>query len=37
VLTGDEDRPFLFGVGDRVRFRRLSLAEFEAENGASHG
>lgn len=37
VLTGEEDRPFLFGVGDRVRFRRLSLAEFEAENGASHG
>lgn len=37
VLTGEAEKPFLFGVGDRVRFRRLSLAGFEAENGASHG
>jgi Allophanate hydrolase subunit 1 len=33
VLTGDEGRPFLFDVGDRVRFRRLSLAEYEAADG----
>jgi len=31
VLTGDENRPFLFDVGDRVRFRRISRAEFDAE------
>jgi len=33
VLTGDADRPFLFDVGDRVRFRRIDRAEFEAERG----
>lgn len=33
VLTGDPSRPFLFEVGDRVRFRRLSLAEYEAADG----
>lgn len=26
----DPDRPFLFGVGDQVRFRRISRGEFEA-------
>lgn len=28
ILTGDSDRPFLFDVGDPVRFRRISRAEF---------
>lgn len=30
ILTGDAGRPFLFDVGDRVRFRRISRAAFEA-------
>ncbi len=30
VLTGDVQKPFLFEVGDRVRFRRISRAEFDA-------
>lgn len=30
VLTGDADRPFLFDVGDHVRFRRVDRAGFEA-------
>lgn len=30
ILTGNADRPFLFDVGDRVRFRRISRAAFEA-------
>lgn len=29
ILTGTQDRPFLFDVGDRVRFRRISRAAFE--------
>ena len=29
VLTGDAVRPFLFDVGDRVQFRRISRAEFD--------
>ena len=33
VLTGDAERPFLFDVGDRVRFRRIGRAEFEAATG----
>lgn len=33
ILTGDSDRPFLFDVGDRVRFRRISRAEYEARHG----
>lgn len=34
ILTGDESRPFLFDVGDAVRFRRIGRAEFErAEHG----
>lgn len=28
VLTGDAARPFLFDVGDRVRFRRVGLDDF---------
>jgi inhibitor of KinA len=30
ILTGDPARPFLFDVGDRVRFRRVSRGEFDA-------
>lgn len=29
ILTGDPARPFLFDPGDRVRFRRITRAEFE--------
>lgn len=28
ILTGDAARPFLFDVGDRVRFRRIGAEEF---------
>ncbi|WP_435258530.1 5-oxoprolinase subunit B family protein [Thioclava sp. FR2] len=31
ILTGEDASPFLFDVGDLVRFRRISLAEFEAQ------
>ena len=34
ILTGDTARPFLFDVGDRVRFRRIGLAEFDAMGGS---
>lgn len=34
ILTGDDDRPFLFDVGDHVRFRRIGRAEYDAEMGA---
>lgn len=30
ILTGDPVRPFRFDVGDRVRFRPMSRAEYEA-------
>jgi inhibitor of KinA len=30
ILRDDPDRPFLFDVGDRVRFRRIGRAELEA-------
>lgn len=30
ILTADPKRPFLFDVGDKVRFRRISRAEFDA-------
>lgn len=30
ILTTDPARPFLFDVGDKVRFRRISRAEYEA-------
>ena len=33
ILTGDPVRPFLFGVGDRIRFRRIA-AEASATPGA---
>ena len=31
ILTGCQDRPFLFDTGDRVRFRRISRADFDAQ------
>ncbi|MDZ4312290.1 MAG: allophanate hydrolase subunit 1 [Cypionkella sp.] len=31
ILTDDTARPFLFDVGDKVRFRRIRRAEYEAE------
>jgi len=31
ILTGKDDRPFLFDVGALVRFRRISRAEYDAE------
>lgn len=36
ILTGDEDRPFLFDVGDAVKMRRIGRDEFErkARGGA---
>lgn len=33
ILTGKDERPFLFDVGDRVRLRRISRAEYDAEMG----
>ncbi len=30
ILTGDPSKPFLFAVGDRIRFRRISAAEMGA-------
>ncbi|MBV0890387.1 allophanate hydrolase subunit 1 [Paracoccus sp. Z118] len=32
ILTGDEDRPFLFDVGDHVRMRRISREEYERKS-----
>ncbi len=29
ILTGDKSAPFLFDVGDRVRFRRIGMAQYE--------
>jgi inhibitor of KinA len=31
ILTGDDDAPFLFSVGDRVRFKRIDLAQYDAQ------
>jgi len=37
ILTGNEDRPFLFDVGDRVRFRRVSADDVaRAESRPAH-
>ena len=33
ILADDEDRPFLFDIGDRVAFKRISRAEFDAMRG----
>lgn len=37
ILTGDPARPFLFDVGDRVRFRRITRAAFDAVTTAEGG
>jgi len=38
ILTGDESAPFLFDVGDQIRFKRIALARFEAQTReGSHG
>lgn len=38
ILTRDESAPFLFGVGDKVRFKRISLAQYEARREiGNHG
>lgn len=37
ILTDDPRHPFLFDVGDSVRFERIDRATFEAEKGARHG
>jgi inhibitor of KinA len=34
ILTGVEDDPFLFGVGDKVRFKRIDLAQYEASEAS---
>ena len=31
LLTGDESAPFLLEVGDKVRFKRISLAQYQAK------
>lgn len=33
ILTGDEAHPFLFDVGDHVRFRRITLDEYHGGRG----
>ena len=33
ILSDDEDRPFLLDVDDRVTFKRISRAEFDAMAG----
>lgn len=38
ILTGDETAPFLFEVGDRVRFRRIAAAQYQARTTrVAHG
>lgn len=38
ILTGDDDKPFLFDVGDKVSFQRISRDEFDRlERQAPHG
>ncbi|MBV7407427.1 allophanate hydrolase subunit 1 [Maritimibacter sp. DP1N21-5] len=37
VLSRGSERPFLFDVGDPVRFRRISRAEYEVRMGEGHG
>jgi len=33
ILTGNDAKPFLFDVGDHVRFRRISRAEYDGGTG----
>ena len=37
ILTDDPQHPFLFDVGDSVRFERIDRATFETEKSACHG
>ena len=38
ILTGDSQKPFLFDVGDPVRFQRINRSEFdESRGGKPHG
>jgi inhibitor of KinA len=37
ILTEDEDAPFLFSVGDKVRFKRIDLALYEAHVRRTRG
>ncbi|MEM1236339.1 MAG: allophanate hydrolase subunit 1 [Pseudomonadota bacterium] len=38
ILTGDQDRPFLFSVGDRIVFERITPDQCDrAQDGAGHG
>ena len=37
ILTGDEATPFLFDVGDRVRFTRLTLDEYTRQTEHNDG
>lgn len=34
ILTGDDSRPFLFDLGDKVRFTRIDRAAFDQHNEA---
>lgn len=35
ILTGNESTPFLFDVGDKVRFKRIDLARYEEQKTRS--
>ena len=39
ILTGDPAKPFLFDVGDRIRFQRISTDDLArlGNKGISHG
>lgn len=36
ILTVDEEAPFLFDIGDRVRFKRIDLAQYEMRLANHH-
>jgi len=35
ILTSDESAPFLFDVGDQVRFKRISIAQYESRRATA--
>jgi inhibitor of KinA len=35
ILSRDENSPFLFDVGDKVRFKRVDRAQFETKTGGA--
>lgn len=37
ILRNDPDRPFLFDVGDRIRFKRIDRAHYEAATKGNKG